>query len=85
MLVYSFIFTVMFSDISIFVLGQGADGGPRLPLIVNGNNVYYFGLIYQGTVAQAESYCRSLNMDLLSIETPEEDAFIEQTLLNMRK
>nr|CAI5822811.1 unnamed protein product [Callosobruchus analis] len=56
-----------------------------MPLVVNGSNIYYYGFIYKGTALQAEAFCRNHNMDLLSIETPEEHAFLEESLLNYCK
>ncbi|CAG9835244.1 unnamed protein product [Diabrotica balteata] len=50
---------------------------PSIPnLITFGNSVYYIGHTFQGCWLEAMLHCKSLNMDLVSIETREENDFL---------
>ncbi|XP_028135621.1 C-type lectin domain family 10 member A-like [Diabrotica virgifera virgifera] len=49
---------------------------PSIPVERNGNTLYYFGYTYTGSWLGAMEHCKSLNMDLASIESQEENDFL---------
>ncbi|XP_072395613.1 C-type lectin 37Db-like [Diabrotica undecimpunctata] len=54
---------------------------PTLNLYHRGNKSYYIGNIFKGNVLHAEQFCRYHDMNLLNIETQEENNFLEEKLL----
>ncbi|CAH1985035.1 unnamed protein product [Acanthoscelides obtectus] len=55
--------------------------GPKLPLVKNGDTLYYYGFLLQASTSMAQAYCHRLNMKLLSIETKEEEDFLRKSVL----
>ncbi|XP_028138011.1 uncharacterized protein LOC114332411 [Diabrotica virgifera virgifera] len=49
---------------------------PSIPVERNGSTLYYFGYTFTGSWLGAMEHCKSLNMDLASIESPEENDFL---------
>ncbi|XP_072398718.1 perlucin-like [Diabrotica undecimpunctata] len=49
---------------------------PALILERDGNTLYYFGYTFKGNWFQAMEHCKSLNMDLVSIESKPENDFL---------
>ncbi|XP_072401384.1 C-type lectin mosGCTL-7-like [Diabrotica undecimpunctata] len=65
------------SDASVTPLGLR----PELTFeSVGGNTLYYFGYTFKGTWYQAIQHCKSLGMDLVSIETPQENEWLYQKM-----
>ncbi|XP_072401351.1 C-type lectin mosGCTL-7-like [Diabrotica undecimpunctata] len=55
---------------------------PALKLEQKENTLYYFGYTTEGTWFQAMEFCKSLNMDLVSIETEEENDFLLDQMID---
>ncbi|CAG9834979.1 unnamed protein product [Diabrotica balteata] len=53
---------------------------PFLKLLTFGDSVYYIGHTFRGNWYAAMLHCRSFNMDLVSIESKEENDFLFQSL-----
>uniref|UniRef100_A0A6P7FP96 Perlucin-like protein n=1 Tax=Diabrotica virgifera virgifera TaxID=50390 RepID=A0A6P7FP96_DIAVI len=49
---------------------------PELWVEKDGNTLYYFGYTFTGSWIQALEHCKALNMDLVSIETSEENEYL---------
>ncbi|XP_028138012.1 perlucin-like [Diabrotica virgifera virgifera] len=49
---------------------------PAVKLEQKGNTLYYFAYTMEGSWFQAMEFCKGLNMDLVSIETEEENNFL---------
>ncbi|CAG9840997.1 unnamed protein product [Diabrotica balteata] len=64
------------SDTSVTPL----DLHPQLKFERNGDTLYYFGYTSKGTWLQALQHCKSLGMDLVSIESQEENDFLYERM-----
>ncbi|XP_028129339.1 C-type lectin 37Db-like isoform X2 [Diabrotica virgifera virgifera] len=53
---------------------------PTLNLYHRGNKSYYIGNIFKANVLHAEQFCRYHDMNLVNIETQEENNFLEEKL-----
>ncbi|XP_018561631.1 E-selectin-like [Anoplophora glabripennis] len=75
---------IIFNDTSGKPVSNDTELGVYVPLEtdVKNNKQYYFGIVYKGNIFQAIQYCNYHNMELLSIETPEENTFLFDTLVN---
>ncbi|XP_050518120.1 perlucin-like [Diabrotica virgifera virgifera] len=51
--------------------------------VINGDTIYYFGYTFKGNWFQAMQYCKSLDMDLIWIESKEENNFLYHQMKNL--
>ncbi|KAG5867094.1 hypothetical protein JTB14_001427 [Gonioctena quinquepunctata] len=56
---------------------------PRIPLYHYGGKSYYFELDLKGTRDSGASFCKNLNMELVSIMDEGENAFLNQTMKSL--
>ncbi|XP_072395609.1 perlucin-like isoform X2 [Diabrotica undecimpunctata] len=54
---------------------------PSLNLYHRGNKSYYIGNVFKGNIVHVEQFCRYHDMNLVNIESQEENNFLEQVLL----
>uniref|UniRef100_A0A6P7FVL2 C-type lectin 37Db-like isoform X2 n=1 Tax=Diabrotica virgifera virgifera TaxID=50390 RepID=A0A6P7FVL2_DIAVI len=54
---------------------------PSLNLYHRGNKSYYIGNVFKGNIIHVEQFCRYHDMNLVNIESQEENNFLEQKLL----
>ncbi|XP_072401332.1 C-type lectin 37Da-like [Diabrotica undecimpunctata] len=53
---------------------------PAIRLEKDGNTLYYLGYTFMGSWIQALEHCKALNMDLVSIETNQENEFLHNQM-----
>ncbi|CAG9858078.1 unnamed protein product [Phyllotreta striolata] len=55
---------------------------PALPLVHNGVKSYYIGNIFKAEFLQAQQFCKFHGMELLSIESKEENDFLNKKIVD---